>query len=298
MGQGWVVGLGEVLWDVFGDEARFGGAPANFACHASQLGARVAMVSAVGPESDPLAQRALQELSDHGVDTSAISRSQHETGRVLVEVDAEGHPEYRFAEHPAWDFLAWSQAAETIAAQTHAVGFGTLAQRKSDSQRTIRQFLAAVPEEAWRIFDVNLRGDFWTEQCVVESLRLANALKLNSDELPIVARACGVQASGNEALEKIREMFALRLVAFTGGSGGATLVTADESDHCAAPKVQVVDTVGAGDSYTAAMTLGLLKGWPLSEVNQRAIAVAAYVCTQRGATPPLPQGIKDWFAQP
>jgi fructokinase len=283
---------------VFPDQARFGGAPANFACHASALGARAAMISAVGPQSDPLAARALESLVKHRVDISAVARNEHETGRVLVELDSQGHASYRFSENPAWDYIDWSDAAAKIAQRTRAVCFGSLAQRHEHSKATIERFLAAVPAEAWRIFDVNLRINFWNDQRIVRSLSMANALKLNSDELPIVARACGISASGREALKAIREQFQLRLVALTSGGEGATLVSADEIDHCPAPAVDVRDTVGAGDSFTAAMALGLLNGWPLEQINQRAVAVAAYVCTQSGATPPLPADITRWYAPP
>lgn len=296
--DGWVVGLGEVLWDVFPDEARFGGAPTNFACHARALGARAAMVSAVGSKSDPLANQALESLSRHGVNTGAVCRSKHPTGRVLVDIDPQGHAAYRFSENPAWDFIQWSESAADIARNTRAVGFGTLAQRHELSRETIRRFLSAAPLEAWRIFDVNLRVNYWSEELIVSSLKQANTLKLNSDELSIVARSCGIEAQGRAALEAIREQFDFRLVAYTDGSSGATLVTKHEVDYCPAPKISVRDTVGAGDSYTAAMTLGLLKGWPLSEINQRAVAVAAYVCTQSGATPALPAEFTDWYARP
>ena len=288
MDGGWVVGLGEVLWDVFPDETRFGGAPANFACHASALGARAAMVSAVGPETDNLANDALNSLTAHGVDVSAVMRTTQQTGQVVVELDARGHASYRFRENPAWDFIDWSQAAADIARNARAVCFGTLAQRHAHSRKTIGRFLSELPADTWRVFDVNLRVDFWNDERIVSSLRMANVLKLNSDELPIVARACGIMAAGDDALRAIVNKFQLRLVAYTDGSRGATLVTADAIDHCAAPAIDVRDTVGAGDSYTAAMTLGLLKGWPLPQINERAVAVAAYVCTQAGATPPLP----------
>lgn len=296
--QGWVVGLGEVLWDVFSDEARFGGAPANFACHARALGARAAMVSAVGPASDPLAEAALSTLRQHEVDIRGVIRSDLETGRVIVELDDQGHASYRFTEHPAWDAIDWSEPMAEIAPRTIAVCFGTLAQRSERSRATIHRFLSGVPADAWRVFDVNLRGDFWDDQRIVSSLGKASALKLNSDELPIVARACGVEASGTEALQALRQQFGLRLVALTSGSEGATLVTDQQISHCPAPRVTVRDTVGAGDSFTAAMTLGLMKGWPLELVNQRATAVAAFVCSQPGATPPLPREITQWYAQP
>lgn len=256
------------------------------------------MVSAVGPPSDPFAESALDILRQHGVDVRGVMRSDLETGRVIVEVDEHGHASYRFTEESAWDAIDWSEPLAEIAAGTSAVCFGTLAQRKEPSRSTIHRFLGAVPADAWRVFDVNLRGDFWDADRITSSLAQANVLKLNSDELPIVADACGVNATGVDALSAMRKCFNLRLVALTSGSEGATLVTSEQTCHAPAPRVTVRDTVGAGDSFTAAMTLGLIKGWPLELVNQRATAVAAFVCTQPGATPPLPREITQWYAQP
>lgn len=149
---------------------------------------------------------------------------------------------------------------------------------------------------------MNLRGDFWTPECIVGSLSRANVLKLNLDELPLVAQACGISNSSGAndvaTLQALRRLFNLRLVALTRGSAGATLVALTEVDECPAPKTQVIDTVGAGDAYTAAMTLGAMKGWPLSTINQRAVAVSACVCSQPGAAPMLPNELKHWYVQP
>ena len=303
MRNGWVVGLGEVLWDVFRDGPRFGGAPANFACHAQALGASVAMISAVGPASDPLSAPALQILRDRGIDTRAMQCNEHETGRVIVDVDSQGMPTYTFSPHPAWDFLEWSDQIDQLARETRAVCFGTLAQRAATSRATIQRFLTAAGD-ALKVFDVNLRVNYWDEECIRQSLAHADILKLNDDELPIVGRACGLELrdkSGPEELRvlgAIQSQYDLQLIALTRGSEGATLVTPHAIDHCPSPTIQVKDTVGAGDAFTAAMIIGLQKNWSLPRVNEQAIRVAAYVCTQSGATPELPSEITRPFFEP
>lgn len=301
MKSGWIVGLGEVLWDVFRDGPRFGGAPANFACHARALGADVSMVSAVGPESDPLAGQAIEQLRQRGVDTQALQRNPHETGRVIVDVDSQGKPTYTFSQHPAWDFIEWSDAVAEVARNTRAVCFGTLAQRAPTSRATIQRFLTATPVEALKVFDVNLRVDYWSDACIRDSLKAADILKLNDDELPVVARAAGLSMQSNSASEELRVLgalqvqFELQVVALTRGSAGATLLTREVVDHCPAPPTTVKDTVGAGDAYTAAMIIGLQNGWSLPKVNEQAVRVAAYVCSQSGATPDLPSEVVDGF---
>ena len=303
MKSGWIVGLGEVLWDVFSDGPRFGGAPANFACHARSLGADVTMVSAVGPDSDPLAGQAIEQLRMRGVDTQALQRNSHETGRVIVDVDAQGQPTYTFSRHPAWDFIEWTDAVAEVARNARAVCFGTLAQRAPTSRATIQRFLTATPPEALRVFDVNLRVDYWDEECIRDSLAAADILKLNVDELPIVAQAAGLSRLSDDANEELRLLgalqarYELQVVALTRGSEGATLLTRDTIDHCPAPPTSVKDTVGAGDAYTAAMIVGLQNGWSLPKVNQQAVRVAAYVCSQSGATPDLPRELVQSFGE-
>lgn len=300
----WIVGLGEVLWDVFRDGPRFGGAPANFACHARSLGAKVAMVSAVGPEKDPLSSQALDKLRARGIDTRAVQSNANETGRVVVDVDEQGKPTYTFSEHPAWDAIEWTDAMAEIAENTQAICFGTLAQRKPQSRTTIQRFLETVPANALKVFDVNLRVDYWNDETIRASLKHANILKLNDDELEVVAEACGVEirdegpAEQVRLLEALQTQFNLDVIALTLGADGATLMTPLTVDHCPAPPTKIQDTVGAGDSFTAAMIIGLQKGWPLSKVNQHAVRVAAYVCSQSGATPDLPPDIIGPFFEP
>ena len=289
-----IVGLGEILWDVFPDGARFGGAPANFACSASGLAAgsaRVSMAGAVG--RDDLGRRALAEFTARGVDVSAVAVLPEPTGRVDVTVDAQGHASYVFAPDCAWDILPWSDSLERLAAATTAVCFGTLCSRGAQSLATIRRFIAALPSPALRILDINLRPPFWSPDVVRDSLPLANIVKCNDEELPVVAEILGLSGSPEAILRQLVSVHALRLAALTRGAKGSLLVTADgvASDLPGTP-VDVVDTVGAGDAFTAVVTLGLLAGWPLSKLHAHAERVAAYVCTQRGGTPPIPADLQ------
>ncbi|MEI8316534.1 MAG: PfkB family carbohydrate kinase [Planctomycetia bacterium] len=289
-----IVGLGEILWDVFPDGARFGGAPANFACSAAGLAAgsaRVGMAGAVG--RDDLGQRALAELTSRGVAVTAVAVLPQPTGRVDVTVDLAGHASYVFAPDCAWDNVPWSDSLERLAAETSAVCFGTLSSRGSVSLATIRRFVAAVPSPALRILDINLRPPFWSSDIVRDSLPLANVVKCNDDELPVVAEILGLTGSPESILRQLVDRHALRLAALTRGAKGSLLVTADgaASDLPGTP-VEVIDTVGAGDAFTAAVTLGLLAGWPLSKLHAHAERVAAYVCTQPGGTPPIPADLR------
>jgi fructokinase len=289
-----IVGLGEILWDVFPDGARFGGAPANFACSASGLAAgsaRVFMAGAVG--RDDLGRRALAEFTARGVDVAAVAVLSEPTGRVDVTVDAAGHASYVFAPDCAWDNVSWSDSLERLAAATTAVCFGTLSSRGATSRATIRRFLAAVPSPALRIVDINLRPPFWSPEIVRDSLPFANVVKCNDDELPVVAEILGLTGSPEAILRQLVDRHTLRLAALTRGAKGSLLVTADgSSSDLPGTPVDVVDTVGAGDAFTAAVTLGLLAGWPLSKLHAHAERVAAYVCTQRGGTPPIPADLQ------
>ena len=289
-----IVGLGEILWDVFPDGARFGGAPANFACSAAGLAAgsaRVGMAGAVG--RDDLGQRALAELTSRGVDVTAVAVLPEPTGRVDVTVDLAGHASYVFAPDCAWDHVSWSGSLERLAAETSAVCFGTLGSRGSVSLATVRRFVAAVPSSALRILDINLRPPFWSPEIVRDSLPLANIVKCNDDELPVVAELLGLSGSPEAILRQLVSSHALRLAALTRGAKGSLLVSADglSSDLPGTP-VEVVATVGAGDAFTAAVTLGLLAGWPLSKLHAHAERVAAFVCTQAGGTPPIPADLR------
>ncbi len=294
-----IVGLGEVLWDVFPDGARLGGAPANFACHAASLassGDRVAVVSSVG--DDDLGREAVDKLAAQGLDTSTIQVSERPTGRVLVSLDEEGKATYDFAADSAWDRLAWTTELQTLAEQSDAVCFGSLGQRSESSRKTIQRFVAAMQPQAIRVFDINVRPPFVERTTIAASLQLANVLKLNDDELDLLADMFALGAASPQAkLRQLIDQFALQAAALTRGSGGSLLIRGEEiSDHPGVP-TEVIDTVGAGDSFTATLTRGLLRGCELDAVNQNAAEVAAFVCGQAGATPDLPAELRQKVAQ-
>jgi fructokinase len=289
-----IVALGEILWDVFPDGPKFGGAPANFACTAAELAgdrADIYIVGAVGP--DALGKHAVQLLASHGVDTSHVQLADYPTGQVNVTLDTAGKPTFEIAENTAWDHVDWLSDLEQLPARASAICFGTLAQRSPASRETIRRFIAATKPDCLRILDINLRAPFWTEDVVRESLKLANVLKLNDAELPILAQMLALSGSEDELLRQLLKTSDLRLIALTRGPDGATLVssTGDRSDQPVAP-TKIVDTVGAGDAYTAALAVGLLRGESLENINKWGNGVAAYVCSQAGGTPHFPDQLR------
>lgn len=288
-----IVGLGETLWDVFPDGPRLGGAPLNFSCSAAELAgdsATVFMVSAVG--NDALGRSAIDALKSHGVEIANIQRNDRATGQVYVELDAAGVASYRFADDGAWDHLEWTGQLDQLAAECDAVCFGSLGQRGSVSRDTIHKFVAATPATTMRILDVNLRAPFFSDEVILESLTLANTLKLNDDELPHLAKLFGIRGTATEIMSQLAEKYQLRCVALTRGSNGAVLMCGDAISDLAGVEVAVADTVGAGDAFTAAMTLGLLAGHSVDKINQHAINVAAYVCSQSGATVSFPDHLQ------
>jgi fructokinase len=284
-----VVGLGEVLWDLFPDGPRFGGAPANFACHARRLVGHSIMVSQVG--IDTLGDKAIGFLRQRGVGREIGRTPDRPTGTVQVSLDAEGKPHFTIAEDVAWDAIPWSPELAALAPKVDAVCFGTLAQRREASRQTIQRFVTTMRPDCLRIFDVNLRPPFIDPQTVVDSLAMANVLKLNDEELPIVASMLSLSGNDIELMGQIRDRYQLQLVALTRGANGAALLSRTGTWEGVPPAVEVKDTVGAGDAFTAALTRGLLRGDSLDVIGPHACAVAAYVCTQPGATPRLPDSL-------
>jgi fructokinase len=280
-----VAGIGEVLWDVYPDSAHFGGAPANFASHAASHGAESWMVSAVG--KDERGEQALRVLSDLGVRCDLVTRDPaHSTGQVRVTLDAQRIPTYRIAPNSAWDHIPWSDELSDFAARCDAVCFGTLAQRSPDSRATIRRFLEEVPRTALRIFDVNLRQRFYDPETIDASLRLASAVKMNEEELAEISTLLDIaRPTRRQIMRRLMDRYDLRLAALTRGQDGALLFDETDDDEAAAPGTIVVDTVGAGDAFTAAMVVDYLRDLPLPLINRHANAVAALVCSQIGGTP-------------
>lgn len=281
------VGLGEVLWDVLPTGRQLGGAPANFACHCAALGAEATVVSRVGP--DAAGRDLLARLREQGLPTDAVELDPlAPTGAVTVALDADGHAHYTIHEGVAWDFLAGEPAAQAAVAAADALCFGSLAQRTTAARTSIDRLLRLSRPDALRVFDLNLRQHYHTREIITASLDHANALKLNETELPVLRDLFALPTDDRAALAALAARFELRAVIFTRGARGC-LAAVDGAwlDHPGRP-VSVADTVGAGDSFTAAFTLGLLRGWPLATIVARAIEVSAYVCTQPGATPKLP----------
>ena len=285
-----ILSWGEMLWDHFPTGPRFGGAPANFACHARLHGGRVTLLSAVG--DDPRGHEATEILCRFGLDTSLIQTiATAPTGAVGVSVDAAGKPSFEIHTPSAWDHLAWTPALAARLADVDALYFGTPGQRGAISRATIRRALAiAKSRSVMRVLDVNLRRPFFDAALIRESLTEASVLKLSDDELDDVLAASDIARRGDtaESLRSLRGHFNLDLVALTRGAAGALLVSATEViDQPGIPTV-VRDTVGAGDAFTAALVVGLQRGDPLATIARVACETAASVCTYAGALPDAP----------
>jgi fructokinase len=244
------------------------------------------MASSVG--NDELGDLAMNALREKGVDASYVTRGTQPTGQVLVQLDSQGHARYEFAADTAWDNLKWSAEWEQLAAAADACCFGTLAQRSETSRETIQTFVSKIPEESLRIFDVNLRPPFFSDAIILQSLSLANVLKLNDEELPVLANQFGFSGTPIEVMQQLAKRFGLRCVALTRGAKGAILVSEDVVSEQSGVTSKVVDTVGAGDAFTATLASGLLVGGDLDTINRTACSVAAFVCSQPGATPNIP----------
>jgi fructokinase len=280
-----VVGLGELLWDLFPAGEQLGGAPANFAYITSLLGDEGIPASRLGQDS--LGLDAIHRLGELGLTTEFIQKdSAYPTGTVKVEVDRTGQPRFEISESVAWDFLEWTPQWQKLAQQSDAVCFGSLAQRSEQSRTTIRRFLAASRKDAVRIFDVNLRQNFYTTQVLAESMKLATVVKLNHEELPKIMRSFQLEERSEEdSARQLLSSHELKLVCVTRGNAGSLLVSANERSEHPGIKVKVADTVGAGDAFTAALVHGYLRGTPLAQINETANRVGAWVASQSGATP-------------
>ncbi len=290
MARDLVVGIGEVLFDVLPTGRKLGGAPGNFAYHVSEHGLKGLAVSAVG--EDELGDEAAALLREKGL-AADLSRVGFPTGTVQVTLDEKGVPEYEIKTGVAWDYIPWTEELRGIAGRCAAVCWGTLAQRSEVSRATIGAFLDAVGSECLKIFDINLRQAFYTKEVIEESLRRADILKINDEELEVVGRMMGREVrSAEEVCEWLRAEFGLRMVVLTCGAKGSVVMGAEGISRLATPKVDVVDTVGAGDSFTATFCAGLLKGLTMGEAHERAVEVSAYVCTQSGAMCCVPKGLR------
>ncbi len=290
-----VVGMGEALWDVLPEGKKIGGAPANFAYHIAQLGWEGRVVSAVG--NDKLGAEILENFNEKKLNYT-IEEVPYPTGIVLVELDNAGVPHYNIKENVAWDNIPFTPQLEKLAKNTRAVCFGSLAQRNIISRETINRFLDAMPdgEGQLKIFDINLRQDFYTKEVLCNSFRKCNILKINDEELVAISRMFGYP--GIDLQDKCWILLAkynLKMLILTCGINGSYVFTPGEVSFVDTPKVEVTDTVGAGDSFTASFCAGILKGMPITEAHRLAVKISAYVCTQNGAMPPVPEELRKNF---
>jgi fructokinase len=281
------IGLGELLWDMFPEGKQLGGAPANFAYMTSLLGDEGIVVSRVG--SDALGRAAGRRLERLGVRASHLQLDpDHPTGTVKVSVDPAGQPTFEIAESVAWDFFAWTPEWRALAERADAVCFGTLAQRCPQSRATIRTFLKALRPGATRVFDVNLRQSFYDADTLSESAKLADIMKVNTDELAAVAKLLRIPFIYDElhAAHWLRDTLGLKLVCITRGAKGSLLVSADETSEHPGYRIHVADTVGAGDAFNAALVYHYLRHASVPTLNEAANRMGAWVSSQVGATPP------------
>ena len=287
-----IVGIGEVLWDCLPEGRKLGGAPANFAYHVGQFGWQSSVVSAVG--NDALGDEILQIFKEVKL-ANDIARGNQPTGTVQVTLSADGIPSYEICENVAWDNIPWTDELVALAARTKAVCYGSLAQRSAVSRNTIMRFIASMDEETERIYDSMPRQHFYNLQIVEESLRCATILKLNDDEIGAVSKLLGLfDGSMEEQCRQILILYPkLRIVILTCGSIGSYVFTANETSYIPTPKVEVADTVGAGDSFTATFVAQILAGKTIREAHNKAVAVSAYVCTQNGAMPVIPSELAE-----
>ena len=282
-----VVGIGEILWDLMLEGRRLGGAPANFIYHCHRLGAEGIVVSAVGQDKD--GQEIVSRLEGLKVETAYLEMiSDYPTGTVSVQVNESGQPNYAIHGPVSWDYINWSQPLASLAIQCDAVCFGTLAQRNSVSRNSIQRFLGLTREDCLRVFDVNIREHYATEEIVRQSLKLANVLKLNDEELLTVVEMLGIDKKNeSENVLQLIKDYQLRNVILTRGAAGSKIFSQNEISFCESQDISIVDTVGAGDSFTAVMVMGILHKMPTKKLHQHATRIANYVCTQPGATPML-----------
>ena len=286
-----VVGMGEALWDVLPEGKKIGGAPANFAYHVSQFGLPSCVVSAIG--DDPLGKEIAENFKAKDLNY-ILAEVPYPTGTVQVEIDQAGIPQYDIKENVAWDNIPFTEDLEELARNTQAFCFGSLAQRNIVSRDSIQAFLDAMPkeEDVLKVFDVNLRQGFFTKEILVDSMSRCNILKINDEELVMVSRMFGYP--GIDLKDKcwlILGKYNLKMLILTCGVNGSYVFTPGNISFLPTPKVEVADTVGAGDSFTAAFIAGILKGLSVTEAHHKAVETSAFVCTKNGAMPELPESI-------
>ena len=286
-----IAGLGEVLWDCLPEGRKLGGAPANFAYHASQFGFPAYAISAIG--NDELGDQTVKELENKQL-KYIMPRIDFPTGTVQVQLDEEGVPTYDIKQQVAWDNIPFTPEIEEAARHCQAVCFGSLAQRSPVSHHTIARFLDATPSTCLKIFDINLRQRFYSKEVIKEGLKRCDILKINDEELVTIGRMFGYPGLDMEnKCWLILGKYNLKMLVLTCGTNGSYVFTAGQLSIQETPKVAVADTVGAGDSFTGAFAAATLSGMPVNQSHELAVKVSAYVCTQNGAMPALPRELTE-----
>lgn len=277
-----IVGIGEILFDLLPAGAQLGGAPANFAYHICRLGGRGVAVSAIG--KDNLGEEVKSILATKKL-KAVLPEVDFPTGVVKVSLDAQGVPEYTIIENVAWDNVPYTAEMNDLASQAAAVCFGTLAQRNPVTRATVMDFIADMPADSLKVYDINLRQHFYSREIIEESLRVADILKINDEEIEVVSSIFGLEGSPEQACRELICRYGLRLVILTKGSNGSDVITSDEKYSVECPKVKIADTVGAGDSFTAAFVYAYLRGEAIEECHRIANRISAFVCSRSGAMP-------------
>lgn len=293
MGKNFIVlGIGEILYDLLPDGKVLGGAPTNFAYHANELGAVGIPVSAIG--CDALGDEILLELGKRGLKANYIQRDKnHNTGIVKVEF-RDGEPNYFIEENAAWDNIKLTKELLDIFKKADAVCFGSLAQRTKNNQLVISTLLSELKSSCIVYFDLNLRQNFFSKELIDRLVRQSNIFKLNEDELHYISQLYNLTGNELNRSRTIINMFDLSLVALTLGAKGSLLITANESSKVRPTANKIQDTIGAGDSFSAAVVVGLLNHMDIASTNEFANEVASYVCSQKGGTPRIPEKLKYW----
>ena len=286
----YIVGLGEALWDVLPEGKKLGGAPANFAYHAAQFGLDTIAISALG--EDKLAEETIDAIKEHSLNY-LMPRVPYPTGTVQVTLTGDGIPTYDIKENVAWDNIPYTDEMKEIAQNARAVCFGSLAQRNVVSRENIHKFLDNTPKDCMKIFDINLRQQFYTKEVIKESLQRCNVLKINDEELVLIGRMFGYPGLDIEnKCWLILGKYNLDMLVLTCGTNGSYVFTPGQMSFQETPKVEVADTVGAGDSFTGSFCASILNGKPVPEAHKTAVQVSAFVCTQNGAMPIVPDRLK------
>ena len=281
-----VIAIGEIVWDCLPSGKQLGGAPLNFSFFAKELGAESYAISAVG--RDALGDETLEVASATGVCLDHVQRNELPTSRVLVSLDGNGIPQYEIVENVAWDAIECTEQALELMKDASVICWGSLAQRSEKSRKSVLAMLASAPESCVKVFDINIRQHYYSREVIESSLEYADILKLNEDELPLVADMLRLAGSEREIVAALIQKYALTHLIYTHGADFSEVYAADGAySHIPTPKVKVADTVGAGDSFTAVFVTSLLHGRTLGEAHAKAVEVSAYVCTQNGAINPL-----------